>query len=249
MFQLELWGHSGRAWFQQLMGSLLGLRFYNFYGDSSFGHFIRYLAPEYASSGKLTDRSDVYSFGVVLLELITGRKPVDPTRPLGDESLVEWARPLLIQALETGNFGELIDPRLEKRYVEIELFRMIEAAAACVRHSAAKWPRMALVVRALDFEGDPDLSDGIKFGQSTAYDSSQYSEEITKFRRMEFGSDNSSDYDMYGDDHISGESSGAQPSSWKSWYSSGESQAQASKPSSSGSYSDGSRNYGSGRFR
>ncbi|KAB2084394.1 hypothetical protein ES319_A05G330600v1 [Gossypium barbadense] len=195
-----------------------------------------YLAPEYASSGKLTDRSDVYSFGVMLLELITRRKPVDPTLPLGDESLVEWARPLLIQALETGNF-------------EIELFRMIEAAAACVRHSAAKRPRMALVVRVLDFEGDPDLSNGIKFGQSAAYDSSQYSEEITKFRRMEFGGGNSSDYDMYGDDHISGESSGAKPSSWKSWYSSGESQAQASKPSSSGSYSDGSRNYGSGRFR
>lgn len=52
----------------------------------------RYLAPEYASSGKLTDRSDVYSFGVVLLELITGRKPVDPSQPLGDESLVEWVR-------------------------------------------------------------------------------------------------------------------------------------------------------------
>ena len=50
----------------------------------------RYVAPEYASSGKLTEKSDVYSFGVVLLELITGRKPVDASQPLGDESLVEW---------------------------------------------------------------------------------------------------------------------------------------------------------------
>jgi len=52
----------------------------------------RYMAPEYATSGKLTDRSDVFSFGVVLLELISGRKPVDPTQPLGEESLVEWVR-------------------------------------------------------------------------------------------------------------------------------------------------------------
>lgn len=66
-----------------------------------------YMAPEYASSGKLTEKSDVFSFGVVLLELITGRKPVDASNPLGDESLVEWARPLLTEALETGNVGEL----------------------------------------------------------------------------------------------------------------------------------------------
>jgi len=50
------------------------------------------MAPEYAQSGKLTDRSDVFSFGVVLLELITGRKPVDASQPLGEESLVEWVR-------------------------------------------------------------------------------------------------------------------------------------------------------------
>jgi serine/threonine protein kinase len=59
--------------------------------------FCRYLAPEYASSGKLTDRSDVFSFGVVLLELITGRKPVDQARP-GEESLVEWVETLASEA-------------------------------------------------------------------------------------------------------------------------------------------------------
>lgn len=57
----------------------------------------RYLAPEYASSGKLTDRSDVFSFGVVLLELVTGRKPVDQNQPLGEESLVEWVKKNILQ--------------------------------------------------------------------------------------------------------------------------------------------------------
>ncbi|KAI4320334.1 hypothetical protein MLD38_033830 [Melastoma candidum] len=105
----------------------------------------RYMASEYATSGKLTEKSDVYSFGVVLLELITGRKPVDASQPLGDESLVEWARPLLVQALEDGNFEGLVDTRLENNFVEVEIFRMIEAATACVCHSAAKRPSMSQV--------------------------------------------------------------------------------------------------------
>ncbi|OMO80200.1 hypothetical protein COLO4_24177 [Corchorus olitorius] len=219
-----------------------------------------YLAPEYASSGKLTDRSDVFSFGVVLLELITGRKPVDPTQPLGDESLVEWARPLLIEALETGNLGILVDQRLEKRYVESEMFRMIEAAAACVRHSATKRPRMVAVARALDFEGDSsDLSNGVKFGQSTVYDSGQYSQEIMNFRRLALASDNSSEFDYsgeYNSREVAQQRGGQQNNTWNSRYSSGEFtsgelEKQAFKPNTnSDDYSTGaSGNYGGGRFR
>ncbi|KAF9663935.1 hypothetical protein SADUNF_Sadunf17G0103700 [Salix dunnii] len=148
-----------------------------------------YMAPEYATSGKLTEKSDVYSFGVVLLELITSRKPVDASQPPGDESLVEWARPLLTSALENEDFETLVDPELEKNYVPSEMFRMIEAAAACVRHSAAKRPRMSQVVRALGLlDESSDLSNGMKPGQSGIFDSRQHSAEIRMFQRMAFGS-------------------------------------------------------------
>lgn len=49
-----------------------------------------YCAPEYALTGKLTKMSDIYSFGVIMLELITGRKAVDTTRPTREQILVQW---------------------------------------------------------------------------------------------------------------------------------------------------------------
>ncbi|KAG7978973.1 hypothetical protein I3843_05G107000 [Carya illinoinensis] len=163
-----------------------------------------YMAPEYASSGKLTDKSDVYSFGVVLLELITGRKPVDTAQPLGDESLVEWARPLLSHALDNEEFTDLADPRLNMNYVESEMFHMIEVAAACVRHSATKRPRMgqmhgnhlswhsysSQVVRAFDGFATSDLTNGMRVGESEVFNSAQQSAEIRLFQRMAFGSQN-----------------------------------------------------------
>lgn len=152
-----------------------------------------YLAPEYASSGKLTEKSDVFSFGVMLLELITGRRPVDTSQSYIEDSLVDWARPLLTRALEDENFDALVDRRLENHYNHNEMARMVACCAACVRHSAKRRPRMTQVLRAL--EGDVSLSDlneGIKPGHSTVYssytssdyDTLQYNEDMKKFRKM-----------------------------------------------------------------
>ncbi|KAJ0962838.1 hypothetical protein J5N97_027960 [Dioscorea zingiberensis] len=95
-----------------------------------------------------------FPFGVVLLELITGQKPIDASQPIEADGLVEWARPLLLHALDTGEFQDLRDPRLDNNYDESEMFRMIAAAAACIRRSASKRPQMGQVVRALDNLGE-----------------------------------------------------------------------------------------------
>ncbi|KAM0863464.1 hypothetical protein ACQ4PT_044576 [Festuca glaucescens] len=155
-----------------------------------------YLAPEYASSGKLTEKSDVFSFGVMLLELITGRRPVSSKQAHMDDSLVDWARPLMTRALEDGNHDALVDPQLGTEFNDNEMARMIACAAACVRHSGRRRPRMSQVVRAL--EGDvslDDLNEGVRPGHSrfmgshasSEYDTSQYNEDLKKFRKMALG--------------------------------------------------------------
>ncbi|KAJ8545837.1 hypothetical protein K7X08_018420 [Anisodus acutangulus] len=149
-----------------------------------------YLAPEYASSGKLIDKSDVFSFGVVLLELITGKRPVDPSNMMED-SLVDWARPLLKRALEEGKYDELVGAPLEGNVVPNELHRLVVCAAASTRHSAKRRPKMSQIVRALDGDSSlEDTSDGTKAGafgssgSSESYDTGAYNADMIKFRKM-----------------------------------------------------------------
>lgn len=104
----------------------------------------------------------------------------------------EQARPLCMRALEDGNYDELADPYLERNYPVHEMARMVASAAASIRHSAKRRPKMSQIVRAL--EGDASLDDlqhgmkpqasgvGSASSRSSEYDSS-YSDDLKKFRK------------------------------------------------------------------
>ncbi|KAI5059352.1 hypothetical protein GOP47_0025671 [Adiantum capillus-veneris] len=104
-----------------------------------------YHAPEYAMTGQLTQKSDVYSFGVVLLELLTGRKPVDHTMPRGQQSLVTWATPRLSE----DKVKQCVDPKLKGEYPMKGVAKMAAVAALCVQYEAEFRPNMSIVVKAL----------------------------------------------------------------------------------------------------
>ncbi|XP_062206873.1 proline-rich receptor-like protein kinase PERK3 isoform X2 [Phragmites australis] len=148
-----------------------------------------YLAPEYAATGKVTDRSDVFSFGVMLLELITGRKPIMQSSDYQPETLVSWARPLLTKAVEEENYDELIDPKLETAYDAYDMARLVACAAAAVRQTARSRPRMSQIVRYLEGELSPeDLNAGVNPGKSAMQRSGGgTTDQISRLRRMAFG--------------------------------------------------------------
>ncbi|XP_044464223.1 receptor-like serine/threonine-protein kinase ALE2 isoform X2 [Mangifera indica] len=105
-----------------------------------------YVAPEYAMTGHLLVKSDVYSYGVVLLELLTGRKPVDMSQLPGQENLVAWARPLLTsrEGLET-----IIDPSLGSDVPFDSIAKVAAIASMCVQPEVQHRPFMGEVVQAL----------------------------------------------------------------------------------------------------
>ncbi|XP_062206653.1 receptor-like serine/threonine-protein kinase ALE2 isoform X4 [Phragmites australis] len=121
-----------------------------------------YVAPEYAMTGHLLVKSDVYSYGVVLLELLTGRKPVDMSRPPGQENLVAWASSLLTNrdGLET-----IIDPSLGNSVPFDSIAKVAAIASMCVQPEVDQRPFMGEVVQALKLV----CNEGSEFNESTSF--------------------------------------------------------------------------------
>ncbi|KAL9666183.1 hypothetical protein QQ045_000507 [Rhodiola kirilowii] len=105
-----------------------------------------YLDPEYYSTQHLSAKSDVYSFGVVLLEIVTGREPLNIQRPRNEWSLVEWAKPYIREQ----NIDELVDPNIKGGYHSEAMYRVVEVASSCIEPYGAYRPAMADIVRELE---------------------------------------------------------------------------------------------------
>ncbi|XP_058105923.1 probable serine/threonine-protein kinase PBL16 isoform X2 [Magnolia sinica] len=106
-----------------------------------------YAAPEYIMTGHLTARSDVYSFGVVLLELLTGRKSLDKSRPAREQNLTDWALPLLSEKKKLLN---IVDPRLEGDYPIKGVHKAAMLAYHCLNRNPKARPLMRDIVDSLE---------------------------------------------------------------------------------------------------
>ncbi|KAG0453214.1 hypothetical protein HPP92_025878 [Vanilla planifolia] len=106
-----------------------------------------YLAPEYAMWGKVSESCDVYSFGILLLEIVSGRRPIEKVAGAGGvrQDIVQWALPLA----EGGKWDQIADPRLEGRFDAVQLRNVVVVAVRCTDACPENRPEMRKVMELL----------------------------------------------------------------------------------------------------
>ncbi|XP_066334595.1 calmodulin-binding receptor-like cytoplasmic kinase 2 isoform X2 [Miscanthus floridulus] len=98
-----------------------------------------YVDPEYLSTYQLTDKSDVYAFGVLLVELVTGRPPIERSRGGEARLTTKWA----LQRCRAGEAVVAMDPRMRRSPASVAAVeRMLALAAQCVATARDDRPSM-----------------------------------------------------------------------------------------------------------
>ncbi|TKY71753.1 Receptor protein kinase HSL1 [Spatholobus suberectus] len=105
-----------------------------------------YIAPEYAYTLRVNEKSDIYSFGVVILELVTGRRPIDPE--FGEKDLVMWA----CTTLDQKGVEHVLDSRLDSCFKE-EICKVFNIGLMCTSPLPINRPAMRRVVKMLQEVG------------------------------------------------------------------------------------------------
>lgn len=103
-----------------------------------------YVAPEYATTCRVSDKADVYSFGVVLLELISGKRSLDPSfSEFGNGfNIVAWAKLLINE----GRFSQLFSPELWEAGPRENLLGLLRIASTCTVEMLSLRPSMKQVL-------------------------------------------------------------------------------------------------------
>ncbi|KAH9608100.1 hypothetical protein KSS87_014646 [Heliosperma pusillum] len=105
-----------------------------------------YAAPEYVATGHLYIKSDVYGFGVVIVEILTGLRALDTSRPSGRHSLADWIKPFLA---DKRKLKSIMDSRLEGRYPSKGAIATAELALKCLAQEPRNRPSMQEVLDTL----------------------------------------------------------------------------------------------------
>ncbi|PIN02695.1 Serine/threonine protein kinase [Handroanthus impetiginosus] len=102
---------------------------------------VGYLDPEYMRTYQLTNKSDVYSFGILLIEILTGRRPVDLKKPPEERVTIKWA----FRKYGEGRLLEMVDPSMNEAIDKEILAKMFNLAIQCAAPTRADRPDMKAV--------------------------------------------------------------------------------------------------------